>query len=127
MYGSTVTPTWGTNTQFAATCVSNTVTVTVGDTGGSCTCSLQFNVLAPQSESAVIYQSNLLSYPDGLPIPAGIQGASMQLYPITVYPTNVSFANVQCAEEYCPATDVWGYFTNKAGPTYRRGVGPIGC
>ena len=62
------------------------------------------SVKKPASESA-IKDSNLV-------YTAGVQGAGMRLDPITVVPTNVSFANVECLEMPGPATNIWGYFTN---------------
>lgn len=111
--------TFGTTNVFTAPDTASTPTVTVYYNSGSSS-RVPFNVLEPTSELAVIYQSNLLSYPSGQPLPAGIQGASMELYPITVYPTNVSFYNVECQEQYCAATGIWGYFTNRAGPHARQ-------
>jgi hypothetical protein len=95
---------------FTAPDTSNTVTIAVNFSGVNV--SEQFTVLEPASESAVIYQSNLLSYPSGPPIPPGALGVSMFLTPIIVGPTNVSFANVEVRELSGPATNVTGFFTN---------------
>lgn len=68
------------------------------------TLAVHFSVIEPANETAVIYSINTF--------PAGQQGVGMVLDPITVYPTNVSFQNVECLEEPGPASNITGYFTN---------------
>ena len=113
---STLSSSSGTAVTFTAPSTANDspITITVAGPGNTPLCTLQFAILEPQSETTGRpYETNLESYdPDGPPIPSGTEGASMYLIPIYVNPTTVSFAHVQCQEQSCPATSMWGVFTN---------------
>ena len=126
-YGSVLSSAWGTsNIVFTAGCISNIVTVSVNPANSGPLCPLQFTVLAPQSESAVINQSNLLSYPDGQPMPNGMQGAGYCAWRLPSTQVAVSFTNVQCQEQSCSPTSVEGYFQGKAGSLSTRSVDHVG-
>lgn len=64
--------------------------------------SLDFNVVQPSHETAIIVGSN--------PISSGTRGVSMQLL-ITVHPTDVSFDEVELKEFAAPNTNVTGYYS----------------
>jgi len=98
-----VNPTNGPATTLTAPDKKATAVVTVTYAGGSCV-GPSFDVVEPASESAIISVTNTY--------PAGTQGAGMHLDPITVAPTDVSFANVEVLEVPGPATSITGYFTN---------------
>lgn len=77
---------------------------TITATYGSGSCDVTFNVVEPTSEIAAKKSEDTF--------PAGTQGAGMFLSPITVCPTDVSFANVEILEVPGPASLITGYFTN---------------
>jgi hypothetical protein len=81
---------------------TNPVTVTMQHSGGAI-CEKKFDVIEPTSEIAYISSTDYY--------PPGVQGVGMQLV-VTVQPTTVSFYRVDGLEFPCPATSIWGYFTN---------------
>lgn len=89
-------------TTFTAHERMSTSTVTL--TYGPLSLEVKFTVLEPVSETAVI------DFVDTFP--PGQQGVGMELYPITVGPTNVSFWKVECRELPGPASNITGYYTN---------------
>ena len=97
----TLSATTGNPITFTAHDRASTPNITA--TYGSGSCSVTFNVVEPDSESATKESEDVF--------PAGVQGAGMVLL-ITVNPTDVSFANVEMLEVPGPASNITGYFTN---------------
>ncbi|MDX9794910.1 MAG: hypothetical protein RBU24_15495 [Kiritimatiellia bacterium] len=98
----TLSITTGNSATFTADDHASNPSITV--TYGNCSCSTSFNVVEPESETCVRMLEETF--------PSGVQGAGMLLEPITVSPTDVSFARVEMMELPGPASNVTGYFTN---------------
>ena len=87
---------------FTACDHATTSSITATYSGGSC--SVGFTVVEPTGETAVKSGSDDT-------FPSGVQGAGMRLE-ITIYPTDVSFDQVESQEVAGPATSITGYFIN---------------
>lgn len=97
-----------------AVCVKAPASATVFDVQCSIkelTLVLRFSVVEPTGVMKATFHKEV-------DIPMGVSGAGMQLYPVYVAPTNVSFYNVKCMEVGMDAIRATGYWTIHPPPSH---------